>query len=732
MSIAETEAKKFRKRKAVVNSPSDPDSLRLGEASQLLMERKTEKALELLEETIAQSGGDVAKESKATALAGESQYVIGRYEEAAEIFKSAGDHARKNNVAREAVGPGVNEVKSLIRAIRYEEAFERARFHLEAAKAAAAEFEEQIASIDAQLKQVGTVTVNVRPVRPSVVATKLGYTLLKEGFTAEAKEFFLEAVQLVPNGSSRARTGLARVALAEGDPAAAERWAREALTLGKFQAKTISVWPLLVSARRKQELPGLDEDLFDLFQVTASGRVKARAVLQIVTALRSHGDDRWIGIAGQWINNESPEDGVIALELAKIFLSDQRLKSDDPKAVTLAGYRILRSELASPLETVCACKAIVENTLRDGREPDIGLLADSVLRRFDERVAIKSRHAMALGAMNSSAYDLARSILKSVREEAKPGGGHWGRATWALARMEDGLKNYSASANAYLEFAKEETIDDQFRVQALVRWKRGLDKLDAPPNVEEFQMMVMEVVEQIEDYNVLIDVCRQLTFAGPELQIFNNSLFDVVEMRLWESAKAAATPEKANEIIVRLARKQYGDMKRRDRLILAWADLSDTKKEWLWCEKEDYWEWQSLILRSMSDVEGESAARRFASSILSDPGCPSIGRLHVATALSLELLERGRVGEALDHFNWLVQEHPSHAVTAWAYYWLAIRDIGEGIKPSKYIERLRASLPLIPHYRWQAVLTTKCEDMISGNNSPEVDRDVLIYTSSRY
>ena len=65
------------------------------------------------------------------------------------------------------------------------------------------------------------------------------------------------------NGAARARQTLARIALGSDDPATTERYARESLQMGRFKAKTVASWRLLVAARGRQDKRPLDADLVE-------------------------------------------------------------------------------------------------------------------------------------------------------------------------------------------------------------------------------------------------------------------------------------------------------------------------------------------------------------------------------------------------------------------------------------------------------------------------------------
>jgi tetratricopeptide (TPR) repeat protein len=317
-------------------------------------------------------------------------------------------------------------VRALLKSIELDSAYARAQEVWQRTAEGHQELEEELATTNEELEEQGSMQIDARPVRPSVVLTRLGTVFMDEGYIDTAREFFQQAVILSPRGATRARQGMAKVCLANTENSEAEKYAREALLMGKFQAKTVCCWEQHISARAKQGKDLLDQELFTSLQLNQSGSVLARSVLVIVKLLRGFGDPRWKEIAVSWINRDEVIDEIIEIEIAKILLSDEKLIGHDPRLIALAAHRIFRSDKVSPKEMVATAKDVTHMLLLDADEPNVRGLAEKAKRRFGQALKGEVLHAIALGAMMASRHDLAREILHQQLVFLAPqNNGHW-------------------------------------------------------------------------------------------------------------------------------------------------------------------------------------------------------------------------------------------------------------------------------------------------------------------
>ena len=109
--------------------------------------------------------------------------------------------------------PWLGEVRSLLKSGNVAGALDRAAALVAQAVSAEAAFAQLTAQAQAALNAGGPVTIPPRPPRASVVASRLGRIFFLEGELDAARQLFASAGQLNPNGGTRARLGLAEVAL---------------------------------------------------------------------------------------------------------------------------------------------------------------------------------------------------------------------------------------------------------------------------------------------------------------------------------------------------------------------------------------------------------------------------------------------------------------------------------------------------------------------------------------
>jgi tetratricopeptide (TPR) repeat protein len=403
---------KFRKLRehSGPKEPADPLSIELRRITNLINRRGYEEALTALDTLARQGITDPVRLSQIASLAADSQFALARYSEAVDLYSSALSYLADEKRIRTWIRPALGEVRALLKAIENDLAYQRALDIWKRAAESQAELEEELATTAEDIEQQGPLHIGPRPVRPSVVLTRLGNLFLEEGHMDTARHFYQQAVLISPRGATRARQGMATVCMAATEDAEAEKYAREALQMGKFQAKTICCWETLITARAKQGKALLDAELFTSLQINQEGPVLARAMLTIIKALRGYGDLRWKQIAEEWINRPEVIDEIIEVEMAKILLSEEKLIGHDPRLIALSAHRIFRSDQVSPKEMVATAKDVTHMLLLDGDEPNVRGLAKKARRRFGNDLKGEVLHAIALGAMMARRHDLAREM----------------------------------------------------------------------------------------------------------------------------------------------------------------------------------------------------------------------------------------------------------------------------------------------------------------------------------
>lgn len=718
---------------------TDPVSIALRDVTNQINRRRYEEALTALDKLARQGITDPARFSQISSLAADSQFALARYSDAVALYGRALAYLTDEKRIRAWIRPALGEVRALLKAIETEAAYQRAIEIWQRASDSQGELEEELETTTDELEEQGPVLIAPRPVRPSVVLTRLGNLFLEEGYMDYARYFYQQAVLLSPRGATRARQGMATVCMAATEDAEAEKYAREAIQMGKFQAKTICCWETLIAARAKQGRDLLDAELFTSLQINQSGPVLARAMLSIVKALRGYGDLRWKQIAEDWITAPEIVDEIIEVEMAKILLSEEKLIGHDPRLIALSAHRIFRSSQVSPKEMVATAKDVTQMLLLEADEPNVRGLAEKARRRFGDDLRGEVLHAIALGAMMARRHDIAREILHEQLSLLPRGSKQWAMDLSALARMEVVLENHEAAATHYLDFADTEEIQTDFRVQAILKWLEHAKAAGGEIDTAAASEKLGRIVTGDLDLVVLLNIGRHLTYFDG-FETLRAQVIDAAEAKGVAQFDQVTTPEEAIGILIRLTRKQNWDFRRYETVTAFWEALSEKKREWLWSEKSDYWEYYSLVFEAYIAQGNTDQAIHIAAAIVNADNTPPNGLVWLGTAYANWRMQQRDTTEAFRHYEWLVKELPTHPVAAWGYYWLAVRALSEGENElaKKKAAALRRCFAGKPDFLWQWDLDARAVSIIQQTSSEhalapsEIYPDKFVLEQSRY
>lgn len=685
--------------------PSSDFSAALREAIHLINDRKIEQGLALLEKnaTIARTP---AQKAKIASLVAKTQFVLGRYEESVAQFDAAARLADDATLQQDHWLPAVTgKIRALLKSQKPAEAGTTARAAAAGATARQKAFEEQLSMDAGQLRQAGSIRVAARPLRINTVLTKIASTFWEDGYSDEAKVHLQQAISLTPNGASRARQLLATILLQEDKASEAEQLARESLLMGRFQAKTVASWQLLIEARAKQGKSLLDQDVYSAFLNTSHGHVADRSRLLILEQLRKRGDKSWRDIAdGVW-KNAVGHDPVIRFEAGKILLAEARLKANHQEAFRLANELFADARL-SGLESIQVAKSIVEDGIMSGLLQDhaIASIQSSLSRRFGRVWSDRAVHGMALAAMMTKSFDLARSLLLGLCASVKGGSTQWSKSKWALGRMEQVVTDFSAAAGHFLDIADAVDVPPRFRLQAFLNWLKNIQKGSGEIDLESAKAKVQALVDSIEKPDVLLDAARQLALAGRKFQDICSAVTQQGEAKAMDEFNRCKDSNRAIGILNHLARRQFYDLQRSTQLVAFWESLPDDKIGWLWGKDARFWEYVALVGASYLNEEETSRGEEFLRRMLRDDTVPPCGRIHLLAALANWLVEEGRWAEAWPLYTEACQSHPGHRLTAHANYWLALRAFASSQWPEAEQRALATRKCLAPrpglHWEW--------------------------------
>ncbi|MBW7907963.1 MAG: hypothetical protein H3C50_03455 [Kiritimatiellae bacterium] len=683
-----TERGRFRKR--VYSRPRDKTELAaaLRRMAELLQQRDFESSLTQANRLLSNSALPRHQRGRVLSLVADSEFKRGAFDSAAGIYQRAA--ALCLDDPRLWVRPLVGQIRSYIKMVRPDAALMIARHAHEVAVRKFADFDARVSRANADLARHGELTVPVRPPRVSDVATRLGFLFLQEGEIAIAKEFFEKAVQASSRRACRARHGLARVALAMGEPARAIILASDCIYRGRYSAKTLSAWATLIAARRKLGGWQIRENLLrGLDRVEPS--MRARATLSIVTELRKNDMRQWRPLAESWLNREGSRFPIIATEIQKMLLASARHVAGDANHGKVA-ERLLRMPKLSPNEWLAAAKVGMEIRLRGKAHAHEEELIRQATRNYGASFTPRAIHSLALSCQEASRPDLARALLTRNIRALKPGPGIWSRSAWALARLEAATGNPAIAADLFERVADTDAVPLRFRLQARLlgaqQWIAAGDEnalLKARPKIEE-------ALQSATEPTIAMDFARQLSVAAPAaMREWARDMFDAASKRARADFMAAQHPAIASDLLFRLARRQVNDFGESAEVVRFWEGLGAEKIDWLWSEREQFWAYLGVVLEAYSLVGSHASVDEFASEWLHDPATPPVGRVHVGIPYGRWLIAHRRASEAMSLFDRLVVESPTHGLCVVAWYWKALLAYRQGDRAAceQCVQRLR-------------------------------------------
>lgn len=669
-------------------------------------------------------------ESRVLALVADSEFKRGAFEEAAGIYLRSATRVLDHH--RAWLRPQVGAVRTLLRAARVDEAMQLARQSVAVAQQKMEAFDGAVRRANEELAAKGSVRIPELPARVSVVATRLGYLFLQEGEPEAARELFEKAVTANPRGACRARQGLAQVALSNSDPVHALGFAMDAIRRGKYGAKTVPAWPLVIAARRKLGGWRISDRLIRGLRLAPSG-VRARTVLTIVRELRRQGMRQWQEVAGQWLEKEGRQFPIIAVELRKLQLASARVEGESAARKREAAERLLEMPGLTAVEWLAATKEWVRAGLWEGRRVDLEAQVNLAAARYGQEFAARAAHSMALSCMKARRHDLARKLLQRNVERLAGGSTTWARSVWALARMESLLGHHAAAAVAYRAYVEARGIPERFHLQAQLLWAQSLIAAGHPDALVAARPRISAVLQDVQDFEVLLNFARQLAVADPNLEAWADELFERGADLARRQFSQSTHPSLAVEVLFKLTRRQVLDFGRSADALAFWQGLSGEKKAWLWSTKSRYWEYLGLLVDGHLREQQFDEAAAFANSWMEDPATPPEGRLQVGMPYALALMHSRAAAAAMEIFEQFTRESPAHPVCAAAWYWkaLAAHRRGDVAARNRCAISLRQAQGLDPAVQRQWYLDAKALLLLADLQVERVDREATNYEAGQ-
>lgn len=679
----------------------DPVARRFALARDLIQRNRRQDSLAVLDSVLREGTGkhvSPRREAKVAALVGDYEKKRGNFSSAADYYAVAAEKLDAKDT-RQWFRPTLGQIRALLAQPAVDDAFGLARDSWLKAKNSVTEFDAATNITLNDLRAKGRIEIAPRPLRPSVVASKLGEAFLQAGEWEIAEFFFNEALLVNPNGGCRARQALAKIALAGDRPIETEARAQEALLLGKYRAKTLSAWPLLISGRARQKKPLFTEqDRAGLYAIKAPS-VRARAILVICKAIRPF-DDTWMDIAAGWVGSEGGAFPAIRFELEKLMRSEARLAGVINRDQAAIALRHARTKGASPEEAISAGKAYVRTVLLAGAKSAQWELVSGHLKRvYGDAVASKAIHAMALGAMQANRHDLARLMLTQIRASLPATRMQWMKSTWALAQMEEVIKNYRPAYAIYSELAVNDGVPARFRVQSLFRALTCATVGEIVVSAVD-TLWIERLIDQEADHRALLDMGRQLSLAGPAFGLLLKQAADRGTSLAVEKLAQATHPAVALGILLELNRRQFFDFGREAEVVKLFNEYAADRLDWLWSNSSVFWEWYGVVVHCVGRADGIEAGVKMAQRYLNDVAISGEGASMLGCEVGRMLVNASKYRQAMAYFEKAIVAHPNSRTVGIAYYWTALVAFSQGdvSTAKKNADYVRRSYGLKPGY----------------------------------
>lgn len=662
---------KMRVRKRPYRDPGDKRELSktLRKIGDLIQQGNHSAGLAQANEAMTGTGLDKGARARVLAMVADSEFKRGRFDEAAQIqLRVAADTIEDPALWLRAY---IGEVLALLKSPNVEDALMMARHAIEVAETKMTDFDEQIRLAKQTVKTGGFATVPPVPVRVSVVATRMGYLFLQEGEPEAAEEFFNRAIASTKGGANKARQGLAKIALARGEFGQAINMASDAIRRGGYKVKTLDAWKTLISARRQLCGWKISERLIAGLDTVPAG-LRARTILAIVRELRKNGMRQWRDVADNWSQKEGRHFPVIETEIRKMALASAKAEPGNAADKREKAEQLLQMPGLSAKEWLNGTKEFVRASLWEDSTVDFEQLIASAGMAYGKEFAPRARHSLALSCMMAKRHDLARPLLQENIQQDPYENPAWAKSMWALARMESLLGDHTMSATLYRQFADEGSIEAKFRLQAQLNWCQELIAAGQPGPLLEARALMEATLANVSDPDVLMNFARQLQFGPEELSNWGQQLFVQGKNAAIQQFNEAVSPSVAIGILYRLTRRQVRDFGRHEEVVAFWEGLSQERRDCLWSEKCDFWDYLGLVFESYARVGDLQKAEAFAGDYLDDPATPGEGRPPLGIPLARQLMQTDRIADGFKLFEQMASAAPTHPLCAEAWYWMTL------------------------------------------------------------
>ncbi|MEZ5404817.1 MAG: hypothetical protein R3F23_01210 [Verrucomicrobiia bacterium] len=134
---------------------------------------------------------------------------------------------------------------------------------------------------------------------------------------------------------------------------------------------------------------------------------------------------------------------------------------------------------------------------------------------------------------------------------------------------------------------------------ARLSWCECLIETGDSVALQAAQPEIENLLAQTQDFSLLMDFARKLRFVRGPLQNLAKPFFLKGEAMARETFQKSSSPNYAVKILNHLTRRQV-DFNHFDQTLALWHSLTPEKKQWLWSDKIEYWDYLSYVFRLTS------------------------------------------------------------------------------------------------------------------------------------
>ncbi len=600
-------------------------------------------------------------------LIGDTEYKQGRYAAAAAAYGEVRAAYASHQEGRLLWRGGLGEVRSLLKQSEIGPASDRAAALVQAALIPAPHFS----------PPAGGVEVHSTMPEAPVVAARLAGQLRREGYGPEAAA--LLALAPATPRQSRAGLELAESLWRQGQGDAAEAHLLGLLAKAVERQRTLPVrgWQLLLQIRRTKGKTLLLPAEVTAIAALANHRRRGRIGMAAVQAARQAGEAAWTSWLDTWKLTLAPIPPQIRLCAHRLLLAEARKANVDFPWIQRLASAVMAHAKVSVDDYIAAARASLFAAVKGAGTPDAQAMVRAASRKFGPSARIRTLHSLAKAAREAGRPALAVHLYQQVRAEATPNARRRGKATHALAVLCFQQGDYVQTAALSGELAQDQNLAPEFRLQALDRQCTALRLLNRNAELQAALARVDSLLPPDLPPSTLIRMARVARLSsdfGAE-GICGPLLERAVQSTLANVAQAPH-PTPALTLLLELNRKLYWDFADFARVCRVWQELGAPRREWLWSERSDFWEYVSLVLRSAGKLNRHAEVAALAA--MSAQDAPPEARPFTATAHADHHRENQQWAPAFAAFREAILAHPTHVECARAHYWLALKARRDG------------------------------------------------------